>query len=40
MRIVTDETGTGWIVLADWHGAQRIVHRGDLYSCARFANAA
>jgi hypothetical protein len=33
MRVITDETGMGWMVVAEWYGAERVIHRGDLYDC-------
>lgn len=31
MRCVT--RGTGWIVVADWFGADRVVFSGPLFDC-------
>ncbi len=35
-QITTVPRSTDWVVLADWLGAVRVVHRGDLFSCLRF----
>lgn len=28
--------GADWVVLAEWHGAERQIFRGDIFGCLRF----
>lgn len=38
LEIVTDGRGMNdWVVKAEWLGAIRVVHRGDIFSCIAYA---
>lgn len=37
MRIVAVSGTHEWEVRAEWFGADRAVHRGDLFACIRYA---